>query len=104
MRWLFLLGGPLVWTIHLFGVYSLASLAEVADWFESERFSIAILTVVAAAANGALLFISTRTHPIGFLDGLRPSEERFWRTAAGSGAFVSLVAVLWQGLPAVLRL
>lgn len=94
--WLFIFGGLLVWAAHFFGVYGLASLADVIEnadiaW---SRWATAGWTLLCAAADGALLRAATRRTACDEL-------QRFTRSVAVGGALISLAAVLWQGLPAL---
>ena len=101
-RWLFLLGGLLIWAAHFTGVYAIASLADVmsradAPWALA---AVAALTVVCVAGDAALLVGALR-RPDRDAES-DPGLARFWRSVAGLGALVSLIAVLWQGLPALI--
>jgi hypothetical protein len=89
---------------HFFAVYSLASLSDMGLSTSLTRLAVVAVSIGAALINLYLLSYCVRPNSAGFLKGLAEEEERFWRSAAGSGAFISLVAVLWQGLPAALPL
>lgn len=94
--WLFLLGGLIVWAIHFFGVYGIASLADVVQnadvaW---SLWATAGWTLLCAAADAALVFAALRRSKDDDL-------QRFMRSAAAGGALLSMVAVIWQGLPAL---
>lgn len=85
--WLILLGGLIVWTIHFFGLYALAEIAPYPALVWA-------LTAICAAADIVLLLHAR---------GLATTEAfAAWRrsTAIG-GAMLSLIAVCWQGLPAL---
>jgi hypothetical protein len=99
MTWLFLLGGMLVWATHFSGVYAISSFGAVFGDAGSQeaRIGVAVLTVAAAVANMALLFVAAAREP--HLRGERDEMRRFLNGVAALGAFVSLAAVLWQGLP-----
>lgn len=97
-RWLFLLAGPMIWTVHFFGVYALASVADVVGRADA---------VWARGLVGAFSGVCAAACLIVLLAALRPGRrqgdelERFIRSAASIGAATSLVAVLWQGLPSL---
>ena len=86
--WLILLGGFLVWTGHFFGLYLIAEFAPAATL-------VIALTILCIIADLWLL---------RWLRGI-PCSEAFaqWRRSVGmAGAVLSLLAVLWQGLPIML--
>ena len=92
--WAFLMGGLLIWTVHFFAVYLAASIFLTSG---TTRIITAFVTLACLAAAGALTWVGCRE--------LRRRDDRFERWTsriavwAGIGAFV---AVLWQGLPALL--
>jgi hypothetical protein len=90
--WAYMLGGLIVWTIHFFAVYILASVFLTTT---VARVSTAIVTLVCLAANGWLI-----------MHLRRPSsgdEFREWmRKLALTSAGISAIAVTWQGLPALI--
>lgn len=87
-----MLGGLLVWAAHFFALYVLASV------FESSmiaRVGTGIATLAAVAANVGLLIAARRAE----------APDAFWRWMISLGMLgvgLSLVAVLWQGLPALI--
>jgi hypothetical protein len=93
-QWLFLLGGLLVWTAHFFGVYTAASLfpgSPIARWL-----TVAI-TAAALAVAGWLLVLSWRG-----LDGSQTASFERWKSGiAALGSALAIVAILFQGLPAL---
>lgn len=103
-RWLLLLGGPLIWAIHFAGVYGIASVADVITRADDPRSRAGVLafTLACAAADALLIWlIWRRKGPLMRAEG-DPGLSRFWRSAAAGGAVLSLVFVLWQGLPAII--
>ena len=88
-----MLGGLLVWTAHFFAVYAAASIFP-GDW-RANAIALAA-TFAGLAADGLLLWWALKAR--------RSAGEAFdgwtWRLAAGTAA-LSLLAVLWQGLPAL---
>lgn len=101
-RWLYLLGGPLVWLAHFSGVYLAASIADVAGRADQPAalWTVGALTLVGLLANAALVAWAYRG--ARFLDGMDDDLAGFWRAAGAGGALLSAISVLWQGLPALL--
>ena len=94
-KWLLLLAGWLVWTAHFFSLYAIASLFMTSGL---SRILVAIVTAACVAGDGLLLWW-TRGRAPGWGDDVLSA----WMLhLAGLGAAVSLVAVLWQGLPALI--
>lgn len=92
-RWLFLMGGLVVWTVHFFGIYAIASI--LLDNMLS-RALILLLTLLCLGANAFLLWWTLpRSNGEDELSG-------WTMKLAASGAGLSSVAVLWQGLPALI--
>ena len=91
MAWRMMLGGLLVWAAHFFTLYVLASV------FASTvvaRIGTGAATLVAVAANVMILRAAWRS------DGGDPFTR--WTASLGAlGAALSLVAVLWQAIPAL---
>ncbi|MFC3711191.1 hypothetical protein ACFOMD_01320 [Sphingoaurantiacus capsulatus] len=90
--WLLALGGLLVWAAHFFALYAFGSVFETTM---PARAGTGIATLAAIAANLWLLRLARR--PVAN-DGL----ARWIGGLAIGGVAVSLVAVIWQGLVAVL--
>ena len=93
--WAFLLGGLIVWAAHFFLLYAIASVlpgTSLARWLSL------VATIPAVAADAALLWLAAALR-------LRrgPDELHDWTIDLGAvGAMLSLVAVLWQALPAII--
>ena len=90
-RWSFLLGGLVVWAAHFFLLYGFASV------FPGDRIA-SLLTIAATipaiACNAFLLWVAYRRRR-------SPDELKAWIVDVGAaGAALSLVAVIWQSLPA----
>ena len=92
--WLFLFGGLIVWTVHCFGIYALASI--LLDTMLT-RGLVLLLTLLCFAADAVILIRAWARSREG------DEELRRWNMRlAALGAALSAVAVLWQGLPALL--
>lgn len=97
--WILMLGGLVVWSLHFGGVYAIASIAAVLDEADAlaARWIIGGFTVLCFAAAGGF--------GIAGLLRLRAAGDdpfhRFTGTVAALGGGVSAVAVVWQGLPAL---
>ncbi|WP_068876941.1 MULTISPECIES: hypothetical protein [unclassified Phenylobacterium] len=95
-RWLLLLGGLIVWAAHFLGVYGIASVADVLTRADAPAalWSVAAFTLLCAGADLAIGVLALRGDR-GSVDGL----DRLIHRGGAGGAALSLVAVLWQGLP-----
>lgn len=93
--WAFILGGLIVWTVQFFSLYAVAS---IFPGLTIARVLAIALTLAAIVANIRLLRRATR-----ILQAHGPEEVTRWKAImAALTAATSLVAVLWQGIPAVL--
>jgi len=93
--WAFLLGGLLVWTVHFFGLYIAASIFLDTD---ATRVLTLVLTALCLAADAWLLWRALPKLRTG-----NPDEMQHWVALIATLAIaLSLLAVLWQGLPALL--
>lgn len=90
--WLYLLGGLIVWTIHFFALWTIGSVILSVPL---ARIVVAAVTTACLAANAGLLVLLVRKH-------VRDELERWIRSLGLLGVGLSLVAVAWQGLPALL--
>ena len=97
--WGFMLGGLIIWAVHLLGVYGVASLADVVARADApaSRLGVGALTLACGAGDIVLLVTAWRRARVAAGD-LAP----FAASLAGLGAGLSLIAVIWQGLPAIL--
>lgn len=102
IRWLYLLGGPLIWLLHFSGVYLAASVADVGGRADQPAalWTVAALTLAGLAGNTGVIAWAHRGPR--FLRDMEPDLAGFWRAAGAGGALLSAVSVLWQGLPALL--
>ena len=69
-RWLFLLGGLLIWAAHFNGVYLIASIADVVASADvaASRLAVGAFTAVCAAGDAALVFLALRRRGPGVAD------------------------------------
>lgn len=98
-RWLFMLGGLLIWALHFAGVYAIASVADVVQdaGVPAARALVGAFTAVCAlaAAGVALAGLRRRTATLD-------AQQRFSNSLAVLGGALGVVAILWQGLPALI--
>ena len=93
--WAFMLGGMIVWAIHFFALYIVASVFLTST---TSRILTVVITLACLAAAGILLSKAARAIR-------REGGDAFsrWQTYfAGLTAALALVAILWQGLPALI--
>ena len=89
--WAWLLGGLIVWTVHFFAIYIVASVFLTTT---IARALTLLVTLACLAADGWLVARLRR-------QGGGDDFSEWLRTLALIGAGISAVAVLWQGLPAL---
>lgn len=96
--WVLMLGGMVVWGLHFGGVYAIASVAAVVD--EAD----ALLARWIIGGFSLLCFAAAAGFGIWGLRDLRAGGEPMRRLIATIGAVgggIAAVAVVWQGLPAL---
>lgn len=93
--WVFLLGGLIVWTVHFFTLYAAASIFLTST---TSRVITLIVTAACLAADALLLWYTLPKLSAGIED----ETNRWMFLIAALGASISFVAVLWQGMPALL--
>lgn len=95
-RWLFLLGGLLIWAAHFTFIYIVASISDLQAGEATPIARVVIGASGAAAAVAALLLLRAAIRA-------RAGEplETFWRSVSALGAVIALIAILWQTLPAL---
>lgn len=97
LRWLAMFSGLLIWGLHFMGVYAIASIADVVADADAAiaRAAVGVFTAACVAALVAI-FVATlrRARPADDVDGLV-------HLSAQVGSGVSIIAVLWQGLPVI---
>ena len=92
-KWVFLLGGLVAWAAHFFLLYGFASLFPGQ---ELARTLSLVATIPILAADAVLLWAAAAR--------LFESDEldRWVYDVSAIGAALSLVAVVWQALPALM--
>jgi hypothetical protein len=97
-RWAFMLGGLIVWALHFFGVYTLASLGDVVGAADAPAWRTAV------AGFSFLCLVATLTLLAHAVRALRRASDgeptRFGPQLAMGSAGLGAVGVLWQALPA----
>ena len=92
--WAFMLGGMIVWAVHFFALYIVASVFLTTPL---ARVLTLLVTLACLAADGALLWLALKARR-----ETADSPARWAITLAALLAALSIVAVFWQGLPALL--
>lgn len=89
--WVMLLGGLVVWTVHFFALYIVASIFLTTP---IARVMTLLISLACLVANGLLLW--------WVRGGDSARSDRWIRTMALYSTGVSTLAILWQALPAIL--
>lgn len=90
--WPFLLGGLIVWTVHFFALYIIASIFLTTPL---ARVLVVLVTLACLTASALLLRQALRTDV--------PTQMDAWmRAVALCGIGLSVVAIVWQALPALI--
>jgi hypothetical protein len=95
-RWAFALGGLIVWAAHFFLLYGIASIFPDT---QLARVLTLVVTIPAAAADGLLLWAAAARR----MKSDRAGDVAAWLVDLGGlAAAISLVAVIWQAMPAIM--
>jgi len=90
--WTFLLAGLIIWAVHFFALYAIASIFLTTPLARG----LTILVTLMCLSLGGLLFARTlRTD-------MPASMDAWMRAIALCGLGLSAIAILWQALPALL--
>lgn len=97
--WAWMMGGLIVWLIHFMGVYTLSSVADVVAQADDPawRWGVVGFSLVCLLASGALLAAGMRR-----LRNPTQGRSRFQDQLATASAGLSLIAMVWQALPAAI--
>lgn len=92
MSWTLFLGGLVVWALHFFALYAVSSIFLTSD---TARLLTVAVTFLCLVLNALLL---------GRIAAVRvDSELTCWmRLLARLGVALSVIAIIWQALPAAL--
>lgn len=91
-RWLLLTGGMIAWAIHFFALYAIGSVFLTTG---TARWLTLVATALCLGGDLLLLRMILRRQP--------GDETDRWIVRVGAGqAALAAVAILWQGLPALL--
>lgn len=92
VSWKLLLGGLLVWTVHFFTLYTVASIFL-------DTLAARLLTLAATVACLVMDVVIWRK-----INALQGGDElvSWMRSLAYLGTAISIIAILWQALPAIL--
>lgn len=92
--WRHLLGGMLLWTVHFFAAYGIASVLP------GSALAAPLVLAVTALALGVAIFLLLRTLRAQSAENDR---LRSWSSEAGAVLYgLAGVAILYQGMPALL--
>lgn len=91
-RWTFLLGGMIVWAVHFFALYAIASI------FLTTPLARLLTVVVSVGCLAVDAWLFRRALAAPHMDDI----DGWSRTMALLMIGISAIAVLWQAFPAVL--
>lgn len=91
-EWTILLGGLVIWAAHFFTLYAIASILPGED---EARFLVLVATLAALALDALVLRMALISRP------KKSPGDALMAKAGIAGALLSLVAISWQGLPAI---
>lgn len=97
-RWIWMLGGLIVWTVHFMGVYAIASLADVVSRADDpgwRMIGLAFSAVCLLAASVFTIAAFRRARQAA------ASAAGFGDQLAVLGGGLAAVAIAWQALPTV---
>lgn len=90
--WLWMLGGLIVWTVHFFGVYTIASTADVYAAADDFGWRMGGLAFSAACLIASLALLAMAVRRVRATAAL--SDQ-----LAALGAGTAAIAIVWQALP-----
>ena len=105
-RLLFMLAGLIIWASHFGFVYGFNALACTFGFAGSQLLGMGVVVLAVGLATllafGADILVLLRAVAGPHAVNLAADSRHFIRYVAGSLAALSAVAVLWQGLPALM--
>lgn len=98
-RWIWMLGGLIVWTIHFMGIYAIASLADVVSRADDLTWR-----MIGLAFSGVCLLAALTITVAAARKVRRPADAviGFGDQLALLGGGVATVAIVWQALPTLI--
>ncbi|EQB30752.1 hypothetical protein [Sphingobium ummariense] len=90
--WAFLLGGLVIWAVHFFTLYIMASV------FLTPPLARTLTMLITLACLGAIAFLAFKARRIE----IETATDSWVRAVALLGMGVGGVAIVWQALPALL--
>lgn len=90
--WIWMLGGLIVWTIHFFGVYTIASAADVYATADNFAWRMGALAFSAACLISSLVLLAIAVRRVKATSTLADQ-------LAALGAGTAAIAIVWQALP-----
>lgn len=91
LRWFLLLGGLIVWTVHFFALYAVASIFLTTDL---ARALTLLITVLVLLANAGLATLTLRIIP-------QQDQDRWISAVSLWGLGLGTIAIFWQGAVAL---
>lgn len=90
--WIWMLGGLIVWTIHFFGVYTIASAADVYATADDFGWRMGGLGFSAVCLIASLVLLAVAVRRVRAIPALADQ-------LAALGAGTAAIAIIWQALP-----
>lgn len=90
--WTFLLSGLIIWAVHFFALYAIASIFLTTPLARG----LTLAVTLACLAVGSVLFVRT------LQSELPTATDRWMRSVALCGLGLAGTAIIWQALPALL--
>lgn len=90
--WIWMLGGLIVWTVHFFGVYTIASAADVYATADDFRWRMSGLAFSGLCLIASLILLAIAVRRVRATSSLADQ-------LAALGAGTAAIAIVWQALP-----
>lgn len=100
-RWIFTLGGLLIWAIHFLGVYAIASLADTVSRADATAWRMGALAFSGLCLLAVVFHLLAAIRRLGF-SGERGVAGRFMSEIAALGSCLAVLAIAWQALPTLI--